>query len=238
MPELTAVADDALRGLVHRYSLQNGPAERRLRALATWVATAEAAPTTVIEPGAVVRDHLADSLVALELPAVRAARHIADMGSGAGFPGLPLAIALPDAQVSLVESNGRKCAFIDRAVAACGVDNAVVVYSRAEQWSEGREACDLVVARALAPLAVVAEYAAPLLTVGGTLVVWRGGRDPEEEARADRAAAILGLEPDLPVAVHPFPGARQRHLHPMTKIRETSSRFPRRPGMAVKRPLG
>jgi 16S rRNA (guanine527-N7)-methyltransferase len=238
MTELTVRAEDDLRALVRRYALQSGPAERRLRVLAAWVATDDAAPTTVTEPGAVVRDHLADSLVALELPVVRRARRIADLGSGAGFPGLPLAIALPQAQVSLVESNGRKCAFLDRAAAACGVDNATVVYSRTEQWADGHTACDLVVARALAPLAVVVEYAAPLLRIGGTLVVWRGRRDREDEARADRAAAIVGLEPAEPVAVHPFPGALRRHLHPMTKVAETPARFPRRPGMAAKRPLG
>jgi 16S rRNA (guanine527-N7)-methyltransferase len=235
--ELTDPADDAIAQLVRRYALGSGPAEGRLRALAAWVAADPDAPTTVTEPGAVVRDHLADSLVALELPVVGQARRIADLGSGAGFPGLPLAIALTDARVSLVESNGRKCAFIDRAAAACGVDNASVVYSRAEQWDEGREACDLVVARALAPLPVVVEYAAPLLALGGALVAWRGRRDPEEEDRAGRAAAILGLEPGPPVPVDPYPGALRRHLHPMVKVRETPSRFPRRPGMAVKRPL-
>ena len=185
-----------------------------------------------------MRDHLADSLVALELPAVAEAGHIADLGSGAGFPGLPLAIALPDARVSLVESNGRKCAFIDRAAAACGVDNAEVIYTRAEQWTQGLEACDVVLARALAPLRVVVEYAAPLLALGGTLVVWRGRRDPDDEARGSVAAGMLGLEPGQPVPVHPYPGAEHRHLHPMVKIAPTPPGYPRRPGMARKRPLG
>jgi 16S rRNA (guanine527-N7)-methyltransferase len=235
--DLSPVPSDAITEIVRRHGLDD-TAERRLKALVAWVAADSTAPTTVTEPDAIIRDHLADSLVALDLPAVVAATRIADLGSGAGFPGLPLAIALPDAHVSLVESNGRKCAFIDRAAAAADVDNASVVYTRAEQWAEGREACDLVVARALAALAVVAEYAAPLLKVGGTLVAWRGGRDPEDEARADRAAAILGLEPEAPVAVHPYPGAQRRHLHPFVKVAETPSRFPRRPGIALKRPLG
>ena len=237
MSELTRVAEDTLHALVRRHGL-DPVAERRLRALADWVTRDSEAPTAVTEPGQVVRDHLADSLVALDLPAVRDARRIADLGSGAGFPGLPLAIALPAAHMSLVESNGRKCAFIDRAAAAADVDNASVVYARAEQWDGGREACDLVVARAVAPLAVVAEYAAPLLTPGGALVVWRGGRDPDEEERAARAAAILGLEPERPVAVHPYPDAQRRHLHPFVKVAETPPRFPRRPGIALKRPLG
>lgn len=196
------------------------------------------APTTVTERAGILRDHLADSLVGLELPEVRAACAVADLGSGAGFPGLPLAIALPGARVSCVESNGRKCAFITRAAEACGAANAVTVHARAEEWADGIKACDLVTARALAPLAVVAEYAAPLLTVGGALVAWRGQRDPYDEAGGARAAAELGLEPGPVIRVEPYPGALHRHLHVLRKVTATPDRFPRRPGMARKRPLG
>jgi 16S rRNA (guanine527-N7)-methyltransferase len=192
----------------------------------------------VTERAGILRDHLADSLVALELAEVRAATAAADLGSGAGFPGLPLAVALPEARVSCVESNGRKCAFIARAAEACGAGNAAVVHARAEEWAEGFGACDLITARALAPLAVVAEYAAPLLSLGGSLVAWRGRRDPEDEASGARAGAQLGLEPGPIVRVEPYPGALHRHLHLLRKVDATPDRFPRRPGMARKRPLG
>jgi 16S rRNA (guanine527-N7)-methyltransferase len=109
------------------------------------------APTTVREPGRAADVHLADSLAGLELPAIRQATTLADLGSGAGFPGLPLALALRGTQVQLVESNGRKCDFLERAVAASGADNARVVRARVEEWNEGRGACDVVTARALAP---------------------------------------------------------------------------------------
>ena len=206
--------------------------------LLDFVAGDPEAPTTVTDRDGILRDHLADSLVALELPEVRAATAVADLGSGAGFPGLPLAIALPAARVSCVESNGRKCAFITGAAEACGAGNATVVPGRAEEWAAGRGACDLVTARALAPLAVVTEYAAPLLTVGGSLVAWRGRRDPDEEAAASRAAGELGLEPGPVIRVEPYPGALHRHLHVMRKVAPTPERFPRRAGMARKRPLG
>jgi 16S rRNA (guanine527-N7)-methyltransferase len=98
--------------------------------------------------------------------------------------------------------------------------------------------CDLVTARALASLPVVAEYAAPLLRLGGTLIVWRGRRDPADEAAGARAAALLGLESLPPVQVQPYSGAVNRHLHPMLKVAATPARFPRRPGIARKRPLG
>lgn len=202
------------------------------------VASDSEAPTTVTERAGILRDHLADSLVALDLSEVRGARAIADLGAGAGFPGLPLAIALPAARVSCVESNGRKCAFISRAAEACGAANAMAVHARAEDWAAGLGACDLVTARALAPLAVVAEYAAPLLAMGGWLVAWRGRRDDADEAAGAKAAAELGLEPGPVIAVEPYPGALHRHLHVMRKVAATPARFPRRPGMARKRPLG
>ena len=223
--------------LGERYRLPP-PAATRLETLVECVARDPTAPTTVTDPGAILRDHVADSLVALQLPVVRAATSIADLGSGAGFPGLPLAIVLPAARVSLVESNGRKCAFIGRAIEACDARNATAVQARAESWAAGLGACDLVVARALAPLGVVAEYAAPLLRAGGSLVAWRGRRDPEDEAAAARAAADLGMEPRPPIHVEPYPGALHRHLHLMVKVAPTPDRFPRRPGMARKRPLG
>jgi 16S rRNA (guanine527-N7)-methyltransferase len=196
------------------------------------------APTTVREPRAVLDVHLADSLVALELDGIRQARRIGDLGSGAGLPGVPLAAALPEATVWLIESNRRKAAFLRRVTEECGFDNVEVVAARAEDWDGGLGLCDLVTARALAPLAVVAEWAAPLLRVGGRLVAWRGKREPRAEADAAVAAAILGLSVEEVRRVIPFAGAADHHLHVMSKVSPTPERFPRRPGIARKRPLG
>ena len=184
------------------------------------------------------RPRSAIQLVALELPEVRAAKDVADLGSGAGLPGLPLAIALPGASVALVESASRKGAFLERAIAACQVPNARVVHKRIEEWPEGLAAFDLVTARALAPLEVVVEYAAPLLAVGGTLVAWRGRRDADAEQAAARAAEQVGLEPGEISQMQPYRGAEHRYLHLLSKVMDTPSGFPRRPGMAMKRPLG
>src|SRR5439155_453050 len=136
--------------------------------------------------------HVADSLAGLELEEVRVARSIADVGSGAGFPGLVLAIARSDSEVSLIESQARRCMFLERAVAETGIANAAVVCTRAEEWEGGNGRHDLVVARALAPLPVVLEYASPLLAVGGWLVDWRGARAPAQEREAAVAASELG----------------------------------------------
>jgi 16S rRNA (guanine527-N7)-methyltransferase len=223
--------------LASRHGIQAGGLEQ-LKLLLELLTTDPQAPTTLRAPARALDDHLADSLVALDLEEVRAASRLADLGTGAGLPGLPLAIARPRAEVVLVESNGRRCAFLDRAVEVCGCANATVVNTRAEAWPAGIAGFDVVLARALAPLAVVAEYAAPLLRAGGVLVVWRGRRDAEDEAAGARAAEELGLEPRPPKRVVPYAGALNRHLQLMFKVAPTPDRFPRRPGMARKRPLG
>lgn len=230
-------ADAALEQLARRYGLPQR-AVGRLRTLLGLLLHDPLAPTAIRDPRRALADHLADSLVALELDVVRLAREAVDIGSGAGLPGLALAIALPAARFVLLESATRKCAFLERAVAECSVQNATVVCARAEAWPAGIARHDLVMARAVAPLDVVAEYAAPLLRMGGTLVAWRGRRDGVAEGAAARAAARLGLDrPDVR-AVKPYAEAQNRHLYLMSKVMETPSGFPRRPGMAVKRPLG
>jgi 16S rRNA (guanine527-N7)-methyltransferase len=107
-----------------------------------------------------------------------------------------------------------------------------------EEWRDGLGAHDLVTARALAALPVVLEYAAPLLADGGHVVAWKGAVSPDEAADGLAAAGVLGLAPAGVLAVEPYPGARDHTLHVFAKIAPTPSRFPRRPGMATKRPLG
>ncbi len=196
------------------------------------------APSTVRDPCEALDVHLADSLAGLEFEAVRSAASLADLGAGAGFPGLALAVALPRCTVALVESQARKCAFIERMVGAAAVKNARVVCARAEEWAEGSGANDVVVARALAAQPVVLEYAAPLLRLGGALVDWRGQRDRGEEAVAAIAGAELGLRRIEIRRVEPYAGARNHHLHVYEKVEETPARYPRRAGVARKRPLG
>ena len=147
-------------------------------------------PTGVTEPKRAVETHLADSLSGLEIDRVRSAPALVDLGAGAGFPGLPLAVALPNARIDLVEAGRRKCEVIERLRDAAGAANARVVATRAETWAlgEGADAYAVATARALAPLSVLCEYAAPLLEPGGALVCWKGTRDGAEEAAGAAAA--------------------------------------------------
>jgi 16S rRNA (guanine527-N7)-methyltransferase len=182
--------------------------------------------------------HVADSLSALELEPVRHAREIADLGSGPGFPGLALAIALPHARVALVESAARKCEFLARLCASAGVQNARVVHARAEQWRDGLGKHDLVSARALAPLAVLCEYAAPLLAPDGALVAWKGAVSVAESTAAANAGMELGLQLEQVVRTEPYAGSMAHHLHVYRKVAPTPPGYPRRAGVASKRPIG
>jgi 16S rRNA (guanine527-N7)-methyltransferase len=199
----------------------------------------------VSAPAEALEAHVADSLSGLAVSDLGRSRRIADVGAGAGFPGLALAIALPRARVDLVESAGRKTAVIGRLAQAAELTNARAITARAEDWARtpgalggGGEAYDAVVARAVAALPVLVEYAAPMLRERGVLVAWKGARSADEERRGAAAAAAVGLEPEGVLRVEPFEGARDRHLHVFRKIAPTPERFPRRAGMAAKRPLG
>jgi len=209
----------------------------QLRALLEAVERDPMAPTTVTDPADGVEAHVADSLDGLRLPAVTMAHSIADLGAGAGFPGLVLAAALPGASVRLVESVGKKCAFIRQAATHAGLTNVEVTHTRVEDWAEGIGRHDLVTARAVAPLGVLVEYAAPLLALDGHLVAWKGAREAGEEADGVAAAEATGLELTEIFVVPPRVGAEHRHLYRFAKIVATPPRFPRRAGMARKRPL-
>lgn len=225
-----------LADLADVHALPDG-AQERLEDLLVLVAEDPTAATSVRDPAQAVDAHVADSLSALALEAVRRGGHIADLGAGAGFPGLPLAIALPGARVTLVESLHRKAGFLERAVEALGLANAAVATDRAETWEAGMGGCDVVTARALAALPVVVEYAAPLLVADGVLVAWKGALDARELADGAAAAEQTGLAAGTIHPVAPFPGADLHHLHMYLKVGTTPNRFPRRPGMARKRPL-
>jgi 16S rRNA (guanine527-N7)-methyltransferase len=204
------------------------------------LAIERASVSSVTDPDRAWKVHVDDSLSGLEVEDLRSAVRIADIGSGAGFPGLVLAVALPHARVDLVESVGRKCAFMRHASSEAGIGNAETIEARSEELAlgDGREAYDAVTARAVGRLSTLAELASPLLRADGVLVAWKGKRDPDEEAELERAGEGLAMRPERILAVGPYAGSRHRHLHLLRKVGETPSGLPRRPGMAKKRPRG
>ncbi len=199
-----------------------------------------ASVSSVTDPERAWRVHVEDSLTGLEVPELARAGRIADIGSGAGFPGLVLAIALPESRVDLIESVGRKCEFIQRAIDTAGIPNATVVNARSEEIGAGerRDSYDAVTARAVGRLSTLAELASPLLKENGVLVAWKGKRDADEEQQLERASAQLAMHPEQILDVGDRAGSKHRHLHIIRKLRATPAGLPRRPGMAKKRPRG
>lgn len=226
--------EQRLDKLREEYALER-PATERLRDLLLLLAVDRHAPTAIRSPDEAVDAHVADSLSGLRVGPVREACSAADLGSGAGFPGLVLAVARPSARVTLVESARRKAAWLERTAATLGLENVAVASTRVEEWQGGPVA--LVTARALAALSVLVEYAAPLLGPEGHLVAWKGTPAPAEEADGRSAAEMVGLAQAEVVVVKPFRGVRGRRLYVYRKVRPTPSRYPRRPGTATKRPL-
>lgn len=185
-----------------------------------------------------------DALALLDVPQLRERSGAAwlDLGAGAGIPGIPLAVALPVAELTLLDSTARKCVFLDAAVTAAGLGaRAAVVCARSEQHAAagqpGREAYALVLARAVAPLPALLELAAPLLTRGGVLLASKTGRAVREEGPGGAAVAELcGLAagPVLPLSRSPLDDAVCAVYE---KVAATPRRLPRREGRAVKHPL-
>ena len=227
--------DARLAELAVEYRL---PAEAttKLRTLLAALGHPEA-PTTVRDPSHGVDVHIADSLSGLPVIDAENPKAIADLGAGAGLPSLVIAAARPAIQVTAVEGVKRKAAFIRSTAEAMQLTNVDVVALRAEEWREGLGRCDVVCARALAAMPVLLEYAAPLLREGGAMVAWKGTIDETEAADATVAAAELGLAAESVLPVRPFAGSERRTLHVYRKVMETPTRYPRRPGIATKRPL-
>jgi 16S rRNA (guanine527-N7)-methyltransferase len=165
--------------------------------------------------------------------------HVIDIGSGAGFPGLPLKIVFPHIQLTLLESVSKKAVFLDHMVATLGLQGVQVLPLRAEEAGRVptlRGQADLVTARAVAELRVLLEYAMPLLRVGGQLLAPKGAAAAEEQQAASRALAILGAEI---TAVEPvdLPGLDERRIVVVRKITPTNERYPRSAGVPSRRPL-
>jgi 16S rRNA (guanine527-N7)-methyltransferase len=181
--------------------------------------------------------HIADSLSVA--PRLAPGEALVDIGSGAGLPGVVLALADPTRSVTLLEATGKKCRFLEATAARFGLERVVVLHLRAEEAGRDaryREGFDVAVARAVADLPVLLELAAPLVRIGGRVLAMKGQGAADEMRRADAARDLLGLA--TPTTHTPFPD-----LHPdacllvYAKERPTPAKYPRRPGIPAKRPL-
>jgi 16S rRNA (guanine527-N7)-methyltransferase len=180
---------------------------------------------------------------ALGLAAIRRPEpeeHWADLGSGAGLPGLPLAVAYRATSFTLIDAQRRRLDWVEATAAKLGLTNVKVVHARLEDYGQGpaREFFDVATARALGPLPVVAELGLPLVAVGGQLLVPRGQPDSEDLEQAALACEQLGGRVDNVVPNPSSPIDRVGFVVIMAKIAATSPRFPRRSGVPARTPLG
>lgn len=213
----------------------------QLFALAKWSIGLNISGTALSELDLAIDRHIADSLSGLRSAAVQKAESLVDIGSGIGFPGLVLAVVRPECQVTVLDSVRKKMESAELIARELEIENLDCVWARVEEFSAAggpaRETFDAVTARALAPLAVLTEYAAPLLKVGGSLVAWKGAPTSEEISAGNQAAAITGMEQRESIAVQPYPSSQGHSLYIFEKVAETPARFPRRAGVALKKPL-
>ncbi len=195
--------------------------------------------TAVTGADHIVNVHFRDSLSLLGLPKMKTATSVVDIGSGAGFPGLPLAIVLPGAHFTLIESRLGKTRFIMNIVNLLGLDNVCVLTQRAEESGRSamRESFDIALARAVGPMPVVLELALPLVRIGGYALLQRGRRIEGDELQAGSVSAALGARLDRIIPVKPYSGAVNLHIWSFAKISPTGPSFPRRTGIPEKRPL-
>ncbi len=197
--------------------------------------------TAITQPDDIRRKHFLDSLSCLLALQGTPIAQVVDVGSGAGFPGLPLKICRPQMHLTLVESVAKKTSFLTQVVQDLGLDGVKVLTSRAEsagQDAAHRERYDWALARAVAHLPVLAEYLLPFVRVGGFVLAQKGESALEELQESQAAIEILGGRAKAPLPVS-LPGIEEgRYLVVIEKISPTPEKYPRREGMPSKRPLG
>ncbi len=209
--------------------------ETYYRELVAWNARVNLTALTTREE--IFVKHFLDSLSVT--PHVRAARRVVDIGSGAGFPGLPLKIVLPHLSVTLLEATGKKVAFLRHIVTQLNLSDMTILHARAEDVAHDatqRAQYDVAVARAVASLATLLEYALPFLRLGGMLIAQKGVAVEDEMRAATYACQVLGGQWRAVVPVQ-LPHLEQRHLVIVEKVAATPAQFPRRAGVPERKPL-
>ena len=196
--------------------------------------------TAIRDQEAIRTKHFLDSFSCVLAWKANPPQHLVDVGTGAGFPGIPLKILYPNMKLTLVESVGKKAMFCHHIVRVLGLEGVDVIRSRAEdigQKNEHREAYDWAVARAVASLNILCEYLLPLVKVGGMMLAQKGEGGPAEAQSAETAMKLLGGKLKQLSPVH-LPGvADDRYIIVVNKVAATPPQYPRKAGMPAKQPL-
>ena len=197
--------------------------------------------TAITDPAEIEAKHFLDSLTCLRVMKGALGGRAIDVGTGAGFPGIPLKIVAANLQLTLVEATGKKLDFCRHVVEGLGLERVELIHARAEDVGrrpEHREAYDWALARAVAPMPVLVEYLLPLVRLGGSAVAQKGESGPAETQSAEVALRLLGGEVSQVVSLE-LPGVTEgRFLIVVRKVARTPAEYPRRAGTPTKRPLG
>jgi len=196
--------------------------------------------TRIVDPLEVAVKHFGDSLTLLSLTTLFSGAKVIDVGAGAGFPGIPLAIMRPDLQFTLVDSLRKRTVFLSELTEYLSLNNVDVVWGRAEdigQNTEYREKHDTVIARAVAPLNVLAELCLPLIRIGGTFFAMKGPKAEEEVSLAEKAISILGGKVVSFDSVLLPLIEDSRSLVTISKTSSTPRTYPRKAGVPERQPL-
>jgi 16S rRNA (guanine527-N7)-methyltransferase len=196
--------------------------------------------TAITDPQGIKAKHFLDSLTCLLVMGPTPTGKVIDVGTGAGFPGIPLKICCPQLQLTLVESIGKKLTFCRHVVDSLGLDGVSLVHDRAERvghWPGYRQNYDWALARAVATMPALVEYLLPLLRVGGQAIIQKGETGPAEAHSADGALRILGGRVDQLIPLELPRVVETRYLVVVRKVAATPTKYPRRAGIPIKRPL-
>jgi 16S rRNA (guanine527-N7)-methyltransferase len=223
---------------LHLTPEQDEQFEHYSRELALW--NEQINLTAITEPEAVQVRHFLDSLSIVQAVKPYPGMRLIDVGTGAGFPGLPLAIVFAGIRVTLLEATGKKVAFLDHIVDLLGLKGVEPLHARAEEaghMPKHRAGYDLVLARSVARLPSLVEYMLPLAKIGGRCIAMKGETAAAEAADSKRALSLLGGRLGSIEEVH-LPGITEPHyLVVIDKVAPTPSPYPRKPGMPTKMPL-
>ncbi len=196
--------------------------------------------TRITEPEEFIVKHFLDSLVCCNRKEFQQAERIIDVGTGAGFPGIPLAILAPEKKFVLMDSLAKRLRIIDALCGEAGISNVETVHARAEELARNknhREKYDLCVSRAVANMAVLSEYCLPFIKVGGCFMAYKGPEAAAEAAEAEKAIKLLGgsLQEIYDGSLAKYDISHKIVL--IKKVKNTVSKYPRKAGMPTKEPL-
>lgn len=197
--------------------------------------------TAVEDASEMVDRHFIDSLTVLRTDWIGKEKTLIDVGTGAGFPGMVIAIARPDLQVTLMDAQKKRLSFLEAIQDAVKVKNVTILHSRAEDGARNqkyREKFDFAVARAVAPLNVLCEYLLPFVRTGGCALCWKGPALQNELEAGRRAARLLGGRLGIPFFCSVAGKDWEHIILPINKTERTGAAYPRRAGMPKEKPLG